>query len=354
MAGSVEFLKTLLNTAGPSGFESAPARLWREEAQRFADAVTADVNGNSFATLTGAAGEPVVMFAGHIDEIGVMVVNIDDQGYLWFDTIGGWDDQVFVGQRVVLLGAAGPVRGVIGKKAIHLMEKEDREKPSRVKDLWIDIGAVSKAEAQARVRIGDAGVLDTGFLELPNGRVVSRSLDNRIGAYVVLEALRRLAAARPRATVTAVATAQEEIGYTGGGAKTSAAVVAPTVAIVVDVTHATDTPGIEKNRHGEVTLGGGPVLSRGSVNNPRVVELLHQAAQAQGIPVRWHAAPKFTSTDADAIFTALKGVPTALVSVPNRYMHSPNEMVALEDLDRAAALLAAFARSVGAATSFIP
>jgi endoglucanase len=354
MDTSVDFLKLLLNTAGPSGFESAPARVWREEAKRFAESVTADVNGNSFATLPGDPNEPTVMFAGHIDEIGLMVVSIDDQGYLWFDTIGGWDDQVFVGQRVLILGQGGAVRGVVGKKAIHLMEKEDRDKPSKVKDLWIDIGATTKAEAEARIRVGDAGVLDTGFLEMPNRRIVSRSLDNRIGAFVVLEALRRLAGARSRATVTAVATAQEEIGYTGGGAKTSAAMLAPAVAIVVDVTHATDTPGIEKNRHGEIKLGSGPVLSRGSVNNPRVVELLHQAATAEGIPFSWHAAPKFTSTDADAIFTSLKGIPTALVSVPNRYMHSPNEMVALEDLDRTASLLAAFARRVTKDTSFIP
>lgn len=351
---SIDFLKSLLNAPGPSGFESGPAGIWREEARRFAGTVTADVMGNSFATLPGAAGQPTVMFAGHIDEIGLMVVHVDDQGYCWFDTIGGWDDQVFVGQRVVLLGRDGPVRGVIGKKAIHLMEKEDREKPSKVKDLWIDIGAVDRAEAEARVRVGDAGVIDSQFLSLPNGRIVSRSLDNRIGAFVVLEALRSLSVDRARATVTAVATTQEEIGYTGGGAKTSAAGVAPTVAIVVDVTHATDMPGADKNRHGEVKLGGGPVLSRGSVVNPRVVELLAESARAEGIPFAWHAAPKYTATDADAIFTSLKGVPTALVSVPNRYMHSPNEMVVLEDLDRAAALLAAFARRVSTDTSFIP
>ena len=351
---SAEFLRSLLNAPGPSGFESGPARIWREEAKRFAETVTADVLGNSFATLQGDPGQPTVMFAGHVDEIGLMVVHVDDQGYCWFDTIGGWDDQVFVGQRVVLLGREGVVRGVIGKKAIHLMEKEDRDKPSKVKDLWIDIGAGSRAEAETRIRVGDPGVIDSQFLELPNGRIVSRSLDNRIGAFVVLEALRSLARDRARATVTAVATTQEEIGYTGGGAKTSAAGVEPTVAIVVDVTHATDTPGVDKNRHGEVKLGGGPVLARGSVANPRVVELLAETAAAEGIPFVWHAAPRGSATDADAIFTSLKGIPTGLVSVPNRYMHSPNEMVVLEDLDRAAALLAAFARRVTTETSFIP
>ena len=257
-------------------------------------------------------------------------------------------------ERVVLLGREGSVRGVIGKKAIHMMEKDEREKVSKIKDLWIDIGAASRAEAAAQIEVGDAGVLDTSILELPNGRIVSRSIDNRIGAFVVLETLRQLAKNRPGATVTAVATAQEEIAYTGGGARTSATGLAPAVAIVVDVTHATDTPTIDKNRKGEVKLGGGPVLSRGSSVNRRVVDLLAATALEEKIPFAWHAAPKFTSTDADAIFTSFKGVATGLVSVPNRYMHSPNEMVALEDLDRAAALLAAFARRLTSATDLIP
>ena len=343
---SFTFLKSLLDAPGPSGFEAGPARIWREEARRFADQVTVDVSGNSFATVKGSADGPLVMFAGHIDEIGVMVVHIDDEGYLWFETIGGWDEQVFVGQRVVLLGRQGQVRGVLGKKAIHLMEKEDREKVTKAKDLWIDIGATSKAEAAARVRVGDAGVLDSGLLELPNGRIVSRSLDNRIGAFVVLEALRRLAKDRPKATVTAVATAQEEIAYTGGGARTSATALAPVAAVVVDVTHATDIPGSEKRRHGDIRLGGGPVISRGAAAHPKVVELLAETAEAEQIPMAWHATPKFTSTDADAIFTSARGIATGLVSVPNRYMHSPNEMVTLDDLDRAAQLLAGFARRV--------
>ncbi|MGE0439760.1 MAG: M42 family metallopeptidase [Gemmatimonadales bacterium] len=351
---SLAFFRSLLGTPAPSGFETAAAQLWRTEAATFADRVTADVAGNSFATLDGTPGAPTIMFAGHIDEIGLMVVHIDENGFLWFDTIGGWDEQVLVAQRVVLQGRDGPVRGVIGKKAIHLMDKEDREKVSKIKDLWIDIGATSREAAAKVIRVGDAGVLDTSILELPNGRIVSRSIDNRIGAFVVLEALRRLKNKPAAAAVTAVATAQEEIAYTGGGARTSAAGLAPTVALVVDVTHATDTPGIEKTRHGEVKLGGGPVVSRGSIINPRVVDLLVEVAAAEKIPVTLQAAPKHTSTDADAIFTSFKGVATGLVSVPNRYMHSPNEMVVLDDLDRAAALLAGFARRVSTDTSFIP
>lgn len=351
---SLAFLKSLLDTPGPSGFETAPARVWRAEAQQFADDVTADVGGNSLATLN-PGGTPRLMFAGHIDEIGLMVVHIDDEGYVHFDPIGGWDTQVFVGQRVLLLGRNGPVAGVIGKRAIHLMEKDDRDKVSKPEDLWIDIGATNRADAETRLRVGDAGVLAATVQELPNGRVVSRSLDNRIGAFVVLEALRLLAGHRPRAQVTAVATTQEEIAYTtGGGARTTAVSLDAQAAIVVDVTHATDYPGIEKKRHGDIRLGGGVVLSRGSAVNGAVFDLLVAAAEQEKIPFTIQAAPKYTGTDADAIYTAHRGIATGLVSVPNRYMHSPNEMVALEDLDRAARLLATFARSVSPETDFVP
>jgi endoglucanase len=351
---SLTFLTSLLDTPGPSGFETAPARVWRAEAEQFADSVAADVGGNSLATIN-PGGAPRLMFAGHIDEIGLMVVHIDDEGYVHFDPIGGWDTQVFVGQRVLLLGRNGPVAGVIGKRAIHLMEKDDRDKVSKPEDLWIDIGAANRADAESRLRVGDAGVLAATVQELPNGRVVSRSLDNRIGAFVVLEALRLLAGDRPRAQVTAVATTQEEIAYTtGGGARTTAVSLDAQAAIVVDVTHATDYPGIEKKRHGDIRLGGGVVLSRGSAVNGAVFDLLVEAAEREKIPFTIQAAPKYTGTDADAIYTAHRGIATGLVSVPNRYMHSPNEMVALDDLDRAARLLAAFARSVSAETDFVP
>jgi endoglucanase len=351
---SLAFLKSLLDTPGPSGFETAPARVWRSEAEGFADSVQADVGGNSLATIN-AGGSPRLMFAGHIDEIGLMVVHIDEEGYVHFDPIGGWDSQVFVGQRVLLLGRAGAVPGVIGKRAIHLMEKDDRDKVSKPEDLWIDIGAANRADAETRLRVGDAGVLAATVQELPNGRLVSRSLDNRIGAFVVLEALRLLAADRPTAEVTAVATTQEEIAYaTGGGARTTAVSLDARAAIVVDVTHATDYPGIEKKRHGDIRLGGGVVLSRGSAVNAAIFDLLVAAAERERIPFTIQAAPKYTGTDADAIYTAHRGIATGLVSVPNRYMHSPNEMVALEDLERAARLLAAFARSVDGGTDFVP
>jgi putative aminopeptidase FrvX len=350
---SLVFLKSLLDTPGPSSFEAAPARVWRAEAEKFADSVHADVSGNSFATLS-PDGAPRLMFAGHIDEIGIMVTHIDDEGYLSFDTIGGWDHQVFVGQRVILLGRKGQVTGVVGKRAIHLMEKDDREKVSKVEDLWIDVGAGGRAEAEGRIRIGDPGVLAAGVLEFPNGRLVSRCIDNRIGAFVVLEALRLLAADRPGVSVTAVATTREEIAAGGGGARASAHRLEPDVAIVIDVTHATDYPGIEKRKHGDYRLGGGPVLARGASVSEVVFEMLVETAVAEKIPFTIEAASRDTHTDAEAIFNAHRGVATALVSVPNRYMHSPNEMVALEDLDRTAGLLAAFARKLTSETDLVP
>ena len=350
---SLAFLRSLLDTPGPSSFEAAPARLWRGEAAKLADEVHADVGGNSFATLNPGAA-PRLMLAGHIDEIGVMVTHIDDEGYLSFDTIGGWDHQVFVGQRVILLGRGGPISGVVGKRAIHLMERDDREKVSKVEDLWIDVGSVNRDETERLIRIGDPGVLAAGVLEFPNGRLVSRCIDNRIGAFVVLETLRLLAQSRPAASVTAVATTREEIAATGGGARSSAHHLEPDVAIVIDVTHATDYPGIEKRKHGDYRLGGGPVLARGASVSELVFDLLVETARAEQIPFTIEAASRDTHTDAEAIFNAHRGVATALVSIPCRYMHSPNEMVVIEDLDRTARLLAAFSRKLSPQTTFIP
>lgn len=350
---SVEFFKRLLAEPGPSGFESGPARAWRDEAEQFADRVWGDVAGNSFAAVN-LEGAPRVMMAGHIDEIGLMINHIDDEGFLHFSTIGGWDPEVLVGQRVEVLARNGPLRGVIGKKAIHLQEKEDREKASKTKDLWIDIGAGNGVEAREAVRVGDAAVLDADVVELPNRRIASRGIDNRMGALVALEALRRLAADRPAAAAVAVATAQEEIAIGGGGARPGAFGLDPQIAIVVDVTHATDYPGAEKKGHGDHRLGGGPVLSRGSAVNPVLFERLVEVAEQEKIAFSIEAAPSRTSTDADSIVTARTGIATALVSVPNRYMHSPNEMVALDDIERAAELIAATVRSFSESDSFVP
>jgi len=350
---SLAFLHRLLDAPGPSGFETVPARVWRTEAEALADEVHADVSGNTRAVLN-PGGTPRVMFAGHIDEIGLMVSHVDDDGFLAFQGIGGWDPQVLVGQRVEVAARGGPVPGVIGRKPIHLLKSEEKEKAMKIADLWIDIGAKNRKDALRQVRVGDPAVVAASALTLPNGRLVSRSIDNRIGAFVVLEALRQLRRPRPKAAVHAVATAQEEIGWFGGGARTSATGIEPVLALVVDVTHATDNPGADKKEVGDIRLGAGPVLSRGSAVNPMVFELLAETAEREKIPYQILAAPRDTGTDADAIATAHRGIATGLVSVPNRYMHSPNEMVDLGDLERAAALLAACARRVTPRSDFTP
>ena len=344
------FLKHLLDAPGPSGFEGRAAKVWRDHARGFAE-VRGDVMGNTIAVVN-PEGSPTIMLAGHVDEIGLIVTYIDDQGYVYLGPIGGWDPQVLVGQRVRFLGRDGEVRGVVGKKPIHLMKPEERDKSSKLTDLWVDIGSTTKAETLERIEVGDCAVVDAPALELPNGRLVSRAIDNRVGAFVVLEALRRYAEQPGGARVVAVATTQEEIAWRGGGALAAAVGVAPSMAIVVDVTFATDHPGVEKKEHGEAALGSGPVLTRGSVISPVVSRLLRDAAERKKIPYTLHAAGRESFTDADAVHNTREGVATALLSIPNRYMHSPNEMVALEDLDRAAELIAEACRSVSKETDF--
>jgi putative aminopeptidase FrvX len=347
---SIAFFKQLLAIPGAAPDEIAAARFWRSEAATFADRTWADVRGNAFAVIDG--GAPKVLLAGHIDEIGVMITHIDDDGFLFFAGVGGWDAQVLVGQRIRLKGRQADVIGVIGKKAIHLMKPEDRSKASTIEDLWIDIGAANKAEAVEQVRIGTTGVIDGVVHEFPHGRIVSRSVDNRVGAFTVLEALRLLADTRPQATVAAVASAQEEI--TLGGAQVAAYSFDPHVAIAVDVTHATDYPGADKRQNGDVKLGGGPVIGRGSAGSPVMWDVLVATAERENIPYQLQSDPRYTGTDADSIHVVRGGIATAVISIPNRYMHSPSEMIALADVEQAAKLIAAFVQTLTATTSFIP
>jgi putative aminopeptidase FrvX len=346
---SVTFLKRLLDAPAPSGYEAAAARAWRTEAETFADKVSADVAGNSIAEVN-PGGSPTIMLDGHIDEIGVIVQYIDDDGYVYIAPIGGWDPQVLVGQRIRFLGAAGDVIGVVGKKPIHLMKPEDREHASKFADLWVDVGATKREEAESRLGVGDPGVIDSHSHDFPNDRIVSRSIDDRIGAFIVLEALRRYAEKPGTARVVAAATTQEEIAWHGGGALICAACVNPQIAIVVDVTFATDHPNIEKKEIGDHKMGGGPIVSRGALISPVVYTMLRATAKKLNMPHAVHAVGRDTSTNADAIHIAREGVATGLVSVPNRYMHSPNEMVDLKDVDAAATLIAEFCRSVTAKT----
>ena len=349
------FLESLLDAAGPSGFEVRPARVWRTEAETFADSVTTDVTGNTLALLN-SDGRPRVMMAGHIDEIGLQITHIDEKGILYIAGIGGWDPQVLVGQRVRIMGRSGDVMGVVGKKAIHLIKANERNKASEVGKLWVDVGVCSGEEAtELGLRVGDPLVIDAQMVKLAGDRIASRAIDNRIGAYVVLEALRLLSESSPTASAVAVATVQEEIGgKSGGGASSSAFAIEPDVALVVDVTFSTDVPDVEKKELGDHSLGGGPVLSRGSAAHPVVFERLVEVAEAEGIPYTIQAQPKYTSTDADSIYLSRGGVPTGLISVPNRYMHSPNEVVSLSDLDSTARLLAAFVQGLNGDTDFTP
>ncbi|HLL56916.1 MAG TPA: M42 family metallopeptidase [Rubrobacteraceae bacterium] len=347
---SYKFLKNLLSTPGPSGYEAAAAKVWRTEAEKFAG-VRGDRMGNSFATLN-EGGAPRVMLAGHIDEIGLMVTHVEDNGLLRFQGVGGWDPQVLVGQRVLVQTNNGEVRGVVGKKAIHVMEPDERKKVSEIKSLWIDIGAKDADEAKEKVRVGDVAVVDQDVVELPNGRIASRSLDNRMGAFVVLEALRLLSEEDGIAPeVVAVANVQEEIGLYG--VRGAAYGLDPDAAIAVDVTHATDTPGIPKNEHGDHALGSGPVITRAVNLSPVVTEGLISAAEGEGISYTLEADSRSTSTDADAIQFTRAGIATGLVSVPNRYMHSPNEIVDLEDIENCARLIATYIKGLKKDADFI-
>jgi putative aminopeptidase FrvX len=357
-------LRDLLAARGPSGYETAPAAVWSAAAHAFGAQVQTDVVGTPSASVpargAGAGGDGparrlVVM--GHIDEIGLIVTHIDDEGYLWFREVGGWDAQILVGQRVVLATPRGDrrdgeVSGVIGKKPIHLLRDEERKKVAEVRELHIDIGAKDGAQARELVRVGDVAVIDGDPLELPNGRIASRALDNRLGSFVALEAARLVAEAGGASDweLVAVAAAQEETTF--GGSRTSAFSLQPDAAIVVDVTHATDAPGIDVKESGKHELGSGPVLSRGSTLNPRLSELLYDTAEKEKIAFTVEAIGRNTGTDADAVHLSRGGVPTALVSIPLRYMHSPVELVQLEDVHAAATLIAAAALSLDAETSF--
>ncbi len=346
-----ELLHNLITAAGPSGHETAPARAWREWCSRFTSDVGADHLGSSWARVAGTTEGPTLAIVGHIDEIGIHVTYIDDDGYLRFRNVGGWDPLVLVGQRVVLSTREGPVTGVVARKPIHLLGEEERKKMPELKELHVDIGARNGDEARGRVRIGDAGVIDAAPVELPNDRVISRSLDNRVGCYVAAEAARLAAQASDcPGDVLAIAVVQEETTF--AGSRTSAFAHEPDLAIAVDVTFATDQPGVELGEIAAHALGSGPVLARGTSLHPLIFELLHDAAREADIPFTVESLGRATGTDADAINISRAGVPTGLVSVPVRYMHSPVEMVSLDDVDAAARLIAAFARRLEPGMSF--
>jgi putative aminopeptidase FrvX len=347
-----ELLHRLLSTPGPSGHESDAARVWREGCADFAQEVgVADALGSSFARVPGTADGITVAVVGHIDEIGLHVSHIDSNGYLRFGGVGGWDPQVLIGQRVVVGTRSGPVAGIIGRKPIHLLRDEDRKKVPELRELHIDIGAQDADEARQMVRIGDVAVIDGQPVDFPHDLIVSRSIDNRIGCFVAAEAARLVARdGGAPGDVLAMAVAQEETGLSG--ARTSAFAQRPDVAIVVDVTFATDQPGVELGEVTEHKLGAGPVIARGTALHPQVFELLHECAEANEIGFSLESLSRGTGTDADAFHISRAGIPTGLVSVPCRYMHSPVEMISLRDIDAAARLIAAFAQRLAPGTTF--
>src|SRR3954454_1105885 len=344
-------LHRLLTAAGPSGYEQAPAAVFREAAAAFAE-VTHDSVGSTVARVPGTGDGRSLAVVGHIDEIGLIVHHIDDDGFLWFTGVGGWDPVILVGQRVQVITREGPITGVVGKKPIHLLrDPEDRKKAPELKALHIDIAARDGDDARAKVRIGDVAVIAAEPVEMPNDRLVSRSLDNRVGCFVALEAARLVAEeGGAPGDVYAVAGAQEEITF--AGARTTTYALEPDVAIAVDVTFATDAPGTDEKELGRHRFGSGPVLTRGSTLDPKVYELLYETAEAEGIPFTVNASARSTGTDADAIHLSRAGVPTAVISVPLRYMHSPVEMIQLGDVEASARLIAAFARRLDPSTDF--
>ena len=337
---SMEFFERLLEAAGPSGDERLPARVWRDYTAGFAE-TRHDPLGSSIA-VANASGTPSVAVFGHVDEIGLVINHVDDDGFCWFGGVGGWDPEVLVGQRMRILGNHGEVTGVIGKKARHHQDAEDREKPSKIRDLWVDVGATSRAEAAELVSVGDLAVLAQPVVRLANGRIATRAADNRCGAFVAAEAVRLYSEQGGAAELTGVATVGEETAFRG--AYTAGYAVAPDVAIAVDVTNATDYPSTSKQQYGQVELGKGPALARGSGVHPVVFEGMVEAARQEGIPIQVEPVGGATQTDLDAVSLTRSGVPGVVVSIPLRHMHSPNELLDPADLEACAALVAAYAR----------
>lgn len=339
---SLAFLKQLLLTPSPSGYESRIQQVVRDWTKHYADEVRTDRHGNVIA-VRNPEGHPRVMLAGHCDQIALMVQHIDDNGFLYVQPMGGWDMQILLGQGLTVWAKDGPIAGVVARKAPHLLTSDERNKVPQFHDVWIDITAKDRKEAESLVTPGDTVTVALGVREMRNQCVTSPGLDDKVGVWTVMETLRLLQGQRLQAAVFCVSTVQEEIGLRG--ATTSSYGIHPDVGIAVDVCHATDTPGNDKKQVGDTKLSGGPVLFRGPNINPRVFELLEQSAKQHELAVQVRGTPRATGTDANAIQLARDGVATALIGIPNRYMHSPVEVVSLDDLDKSAQLLAEFCKA---------
>jgi putative aminopeptidase FrvX len=348
---SLAFLKALLEAPSPSGFEQPAQKVWREHVEPHADRIETDVHGNCIA-IKNKKGGPRVLLAGHCDELGFMVNYISDEGFIYFRTIGGFDLNIIPGRRVYIHSRKGPVMGVTGKKAIHVMTAKDREKTMEIQDLWIDIGVKDKKEAESLVSIGDPITYTTAFEELRGDLAISRGFDDKAGSFAVGEVMRLLSDQSFKAAVYSVSTVQEEVGLRG--ARTSAFGVDPKVGIAVDVTHATDHPDMDKRRVGDIKLGGGPAICRGANINPVVERMLIQVAEDEKIPYQIEGEPGGTGTDANAIQLTRSGVATGLIGIPLRYMHTAVEVASLKDIENVSKLLAAFIKRVDDGVDFTP
>ena len=349
---SAKFFEDLLNAPGVSGYEEPVQAVVREYASEFADSMETDSHGNLILCKNPDA-DIRLMFAGHCDQIGLIVSYIDDNGFIYTQTVGGWDPQQLIGQRMTVWTESGPIDGVIARKAIHLLDEAERKKVVKTKELWIDIGAADREEAEALVRIGDSVTLRLGMTRLRNNLITAPATDNRTGVWVAVEALRIAANAGVKIGVYAVSTVQEEIGLRG--ARTAAFSIDPHVGVAIDVTHATDCPKIDRYQQGNIRLGSGPVVVRGPNVNQKVNARLHELASGKSaLPVQASALGRAAPNDSNVIQVNRGGVATGLIGIPNRYMHSAVEVISLDDITNAAILLADFACSIESATEFTP
>ncbi len=348
---SLAFLEELMSVPSPSGFEQPGQKVIRKYLAGVADEIRTDVHGNVIAAINPQA-ETRVMLAGHVDEIGLMITHVTEKGYIHFASIGGVDAALVPGMRVHIHGRKGDVLGVIGKKPIHHMDEEDRKRVPKMRDLWIDIGAKDRKEVEKHCAIGDAVTFTYGYERLLNDMVVARGFDDRIGAFVVAEVLRTLAGKKAPVGVFAVSTVQEEVGLRG--ARTSAFGIDPHAGIAVDVGFATDFPDADQRTYGEIYMGKGPILSRGGNINPVLGRLIEESADKGKIPYQVVGEPRATGTDANAIQLNRAGVAAALISIPNRYMHTPVEVVSLDDVSNAVKLIAATIMAMKPGMDFTP
>ncbi len=347
----LDFLTSLLESPGPSGYEGPIQEVVRKRLEPVCDELRTDWHGNVIGTVN-PAGPVRILLDGHCDQIGLIVNYVDERGFLSVEQIGGWDVQMLIGQRVRVWTANGPVLGVIARKAIHLLTPDERKKVPEMKDLWIDLGVQDAEQAKELVSVGDPVTLDLGMHPLQNDLACAPGMDDRVGVWVAVTATLRAAERNPTAAIHCVSAVQEEIGLRG--TKTSAFTVDPHIGIAIDVTHATDCPNLDPRQYGLVEMGKGPVVTRGSATNPVVFTRLTKIAKDKSIPLQVQAAGKAVSNDANALQVNRGGVATAAIGIPNRYMHSPVEVVSLGDLDHAADLLAEFCLSVTPDCDFTP